>query len=112
MPNFDTQEVVRNLNKFEGNVKSAAKVALRLTGAQTVNYAKSNAPWTDRTGNARQSIHEEFNEDSGTYSSSVGIGAEYGVYLELSNGGRFRIVDPAVFTYGRNQLLENLRGIM
>lgn len=35
----DTQEVVRNLAKFEQNVKSAAKLALRLTGAQVVVYA-------------------------------------------------------------------------
>ena len=61
------------------------------------NWMKSNAPWTDRTGNARQSLYTEVNQ---VVSSMVELvlshGVSYGVYLELCNAGRYAIIDPAI----------------
>lgn len=116
MPNSITidrksiNEVVRNLENAMKHMKNSAQTALEISGVQAVVYAKQNAPWTDRTGNARKSIHSETSSDG--MSVSVGIGEWYGKHLETSYGGRYRIVDPAVFSYGKAMLLKNLRGIL
>jgi hypothetical protein len=64
---------------------------------QIENWMKSNAPWTDRTGNARQTLYTEVRQ---VVQSMVELilshGVEYGVYLELNNAGRYAIIDPAI----------------
>jgi len=61
------------------------------------NWMKANAPWTDRTGNARQTLYTEVQQ---IVQSVVEIilshGVGYGVYLELCNAGRYAIIDPAI----------------
>ena len=105
-----TQDVVSNLDKTMASVRRAGAMAVQMAGAETVVYAKHNAPWTDRTGNARRSIHAE--AENGNLISNIGIGMFYGKYLELDHGGKYRIVHPAVFSYGKAQLIKNLEGIL
>lgn len=103
-------EVTRNLENTIKQVRNAATTAVQISAAQAVVYAKQNAPWTDRTGNARKSIHSESSSDG--MSAAVGIGEHYGKYLETGYGGRYRIIDPAVFSYGKAMFAKNLKGIM
>lgn len=61
------------------------------------NYMKSNAPWTDRTGNARQALHTALEYKPGVsivIEFGHGHGIEYGIYLEFKNAGRYAIVNP------------------
>lgn len=60
-------------------------------------YAKTHAPWTDRTGHARQSLHggvERRADD--TLVLYLSHGMEYGIWLELANGGNYAILGPTV----------------
>lgn len=61
------------------------------------NWLKDNASWTDRTGNARQTLHTEVED---VVNRMVRIilshGVDYGIYLELSNAGRYAIVNPGL----------------
>jgi hypothetical protein len=59
-------------------------------------YAKANAPWTDRTGTARQTLFTatEIAKDMVTLYLSHGM--EYGKFLELCNSGRYAIVMPTL----------------
>lgn len=59
------------------------------------SYAKENASWEDRTGNARQSLHawvEDLSKD--VVALYLAHGMEYGVYLELRWGGKYAILLP------------------
>ena len=60
-------------------------------------WMKANASWTDRTGNARQTLYAEVTD---IVNSAVilffGHGVEYGVFLELAHGGTYAIVTPAL----------------
>lgn len=104
------KEVNDKLGQTIESVKRAGAMAVQMAGTETVVYAKHNAPWTDRTGNARKSIHQESSNNG--LATMVGIGMPYGKYLELCNGGKYRIIHPAVFSYGKAQLLKNLKGIL
>ena len=60
-------------------------------------YAKENAPWTDRTANARQSLHT-FVEDlaADTVALYLSHGMEYGLYLETRYAGAYAIIWPTI----------------
>lgn len=64
---------------------------------QIANWMKSNAPWKDRTGNARQTLWSDFNQ---VVNQMVEIifahGMDYGIYLEMNNAGRYAIIGPAL----------------
>lgn len=103
-------EVIRNLENTMKQMRNAAQTALQISAAQAVVYAKQTAPWTDRTGDARRSIHSETSSDG--MSVAIGIGEHYGKYLETGFGGRYRTIDPAVFSYGKAMFAKNLRSIL
>lgn len=104
------EQVNKRLEETIRSLERAGSLAVQMTAAQCVVYAKQRAPWTDRTGNARRSIHSEASNQNMT--AAVGIGVFYGKYLEKSNGGRYRVIDPTVFSYGRVEFMKNLKGIM
>lgn len=61
------------------------------------NWMQKNAPWTDRTGNARQSLYSAVEEQVNIMVNVLlSHGVYYGKYLELNNAGRYAIVNPAL----------------
>lgn len=58
------------------------------------NSAKSNAPWTDRTGNARSGLFGtvETAQNMVILYLSHGQMIDYGIWLELAHGGRYAII--------------------
>jgi len=66
------------------------------TATQMQNDAKANAPWTDRTGNARTGIfgtsEADFAEHVVTIYLSHGATIDYGVFLELKASARHAVI--------------------
>jgi len=60
------------------------------------NWMKSNGPWVDRTGNARQSLYAIVDELVAEIVITFGHGVTYGKYLEFKNFGRYAVVAPAI----------------
>lgn len=92
-------EVIDHLQGW-GDRRRAAVVALAQVWAGTLEgTAKANAPWTDRTGNARNGLHG-FTRVSGIKADKVvfGVGhsVEYGPFLELADDGRYAVLKPTL----------------
>lgn len=69
---------------------------------EMVASMQSNAPWTDRTGNARRELQGVVVwEDEDHFTIFLGHGADiyYGIWLEVAHGGEFAIVLPTVMEY-------------
>ena len=65
------------------------------------NWMKENAPWTDRTGNARQGLYTEVQDVANVMVSIIlSHGVDYGLFLEVSNQGRYAIINPAIDHFG------------
>lgn len=75
-------------------LRAAVKLALDEWAPQIEAYAKRNARWTDRTANARQTLAAfTFVSADGNWVVLVmKQQMDYGVFLELRNGGRYAIV--------------------
>lgn len=82
-------------------------------------YMKVNAPWTDRTGNARNGLTATADlsqAGSGTYIIHLYHKVPYGIWLETRFAGRYAIIWPAVeheaplFQADANQLMRAMFG--
>lgn len=89
------------MDKFENNVEQAA----RKLAEDMLDYAKTNAPWTDHPGeheDARQNLQSAVvkNKD-GNYSVFLGHGKNvyYGVWLETRWGGKYAIIVPTIYKF-------------
>lgn len=87
----------RRLHEYERRVKFAIRQVAVYWSAVFEAYAKQNAPWTDRTGNARQSLYtwiEDLSND--TVRLYLSHGVDYGVFLETKYAERFSIIMPTI----------------
>jgi hypothetical protein len=64
------------------------------------NDARANAPWTDRTGNARTGLFGTAERDVArslvTIYLSHGADLDYGIWLELANAGRYAVIERTI----------------
>lgn len=88
----DDRIVAQNLGEMSERLKTQLQVLGQATGQKIQEYAQENAPWTDRTGDARQRLKysSEINENGLTI--SIFHQMEYGIYLELCNNEKYAIL--------------------
>jgi hypothetical protein len=104
---LDAGNVLRNLEKMGINTVAKVVEQTQLTALDMENHSKESRPWTDRTGDARRSIYALADISYSGVRIYHGIRVDYGKYLELSNGGRYRVITPTVNKY-RTIWLKNL----
>lgn len=97
MPISGLDGILANMDVYEQKIYTAMHNVALYFAPVVESEAKTNATWTDRTGNARQGLHG-FVED---VSASVVLlvlqhKMEYGIFLELANGGRYAIILPTL----------------
>ena len=68
------------------------------TAARTIErHAKQNAPWTDRTGAARQRLTARSQRlKELQYQITLSHGVDYGIWLELANEKKYAIIQPTL----------------
>lgn len=76
--------------------RQVTRVAER-NAKQIEAWMRANAPWTDRTGDARRELRAEvLDVTGGAAVILLRHGVDYGVYLETIQSGRFAIITPAL----------------
>lgn len=112
------ERLIENIERYGQRVLIAVQAVAVYVGQQMANQGRLNAPWEDRSGNARSGLFfavdgfgletivgqvpaeaAQLNTDSVTVSGSrqelvIGFSHTvfYGKFLELSNGGRYAII--------------------
>lgn len=74
-------------------------------------YAQKNAPWDNRTGDARAGLDTEVEATDRLLSVSLFHTVDYGIWLEIRWNGRYAIIIPSVEKKG-SELLERWEGIL
>lgn len=77
----------------------AYKTAL-VSAPDVENYMKNNAPWTDRTGNARNGLSARAFREGDSVGIDLFHSVEYGIYLEARWSGRYAIIQPTIDEMG------------
>lgn len=102
--------VNRQIDLKVANLRNAAHAVMDRDTIEAANYAKTHAPWTDRTGDARRSIDTIDLSDRNTIRFYLFIGVWYGQFLELANDGKYRILRPTATIY-EQKILEDLKNL-
>jgi hypothetical protein len=89
--------MVARMGVYEGQVYEAIQWVGDYFAAEFETYAKDNAPWTDQTGNARQTLRG-FTEQLAKETVAIYLahGMDYGIFLELANQGVYAIILPTL----------------
>ena len=89
-------ELAAAIERYGDRVLTTVAAIAQYTATAMQNDAKANATWTDRTGNARTGLfgtsEADFAEHVVTIYLSHGAVIDYGVYLELSNSGKWGVI--------------------
>jgi hypothetical protein len=91
------KQVIANMRGFGQRIEKAALAIAEYFAPILEAYAKENADWVDRTGNARQALHGEAVElGRGTVAIYLIGGMDYQKWLELRFAGRYAIILPTM----------------
>jgi len=104
-----TQQVLAALERWHvGRVAKASAVCKTVIEPMIEKRAKANAPWTDRTGDARRLLHAETLVSASEVVVRLHHGVYYGLFLEVSHAGRFAILKPTLDD-SRSDIMNALR---
>lgn len=98
---WDASMLVDSLNKLDRAFTSkeyGGLLMLMQTAATKMEaWAKQNAPWTDRTGQARQRLTgQAYWEDSNIVVAAIAHQVDYGIWLELAHQRKYAILERAL----------------
>ena len=93
---IDSTDLQNNLKVLPEKVNATVGIYAKTASKTLENYAKQNAPWTDRTGHARQRLTGDAEEVERGWQIALSQGVDYGVYLELAHEKKYAILQPTI----------------
>lgn len=92
-------ELMPNIQGYGTKVLVAVRAVADFMAQKMQGEMRANAPWEDRTGNARSglfSVTEEIGRDAVRIWLSHGHTVFYGQFLELAHGKRYAVIMPTI----------------
>jgi hypothetical protein len=81
------------------------------------DYMRTNAPWTDQTGNARNGLFAKASEGDPVHNIVCYHTMPYGIFLEVRFNGTYAIITPTILNEGErimaalHKFLDNLGSV-
>ena len=93
---WSDRSLLSNLKNFDKRADRIISASVAYHASRASAYAKRNAPWQDRTTNARNGLFAQAERNFPSYAIVVGHSVPYGVWLEVRWSGRYQIIRPTV----------------
>ena len=90
----------KNLLKEPARQQAAIYAAAQYVAPQIESFMRTEATWTDRTGNARNGLKARVFSNTKKVSIVLYHSVPYGPYLEVRWGGKYGIIMPALAAGG------------
>lgn len=91
---IDRDTLTPSLLTMNARIQRACDVVFDLFEARAGSKLRAQAPWTDRTGNARAGLGA-VHEGRGDHNTLVLFHTmHYGIYLEVSHDGKYAVLGP------------------
>jgi hypothetical protein len=107
-------ELARAVEQYGDRALVAVAAVADRIAKEMQNDARGSAPWMDRSSNARgglfATVETDFAAQMVTIFLSHGADIDYGVYLELANGGRYQVIMPTIERH-LPELMADLRQV-
>lgn len=88
------------LKKFPPTLHTAIALYLRAQETKVQNHARTNAPWNDQTGNARNGLFAQYSGSPDRHEIRLYHTVPYGIWLEVRWSGKYAIIVPTIQTEG------------
>lgn len=91
------------VNKLANSIEAHDRKVKRVIAGQFLyhkgeaeTFMRNNAPWTDRTGNARAGLHAEVNiiNQGEAFEMILAGSVPYQIWLEVRFSGKYAIIQP------------------
>lgn len=95
---FKFDSLTPSLQRMLPAIDAGVDLAFDFMRDQAESYARTNAPWVDRTGNARNGLFAVHNKiPMVEHHLIVYHTMPYGLWLEVRWSGRYAIIGPTMF---------------
>ena len=108
---FDSRQLTAGITSLPPKINVAIAAVVDAYGAQGENEMRKNAPWTDRTGAARNGLHATATHVAVRHTLTFAHSVPYGIWLEVRWSGRYAIVTPTMLRTGR-LIMRDLNKLM
>jgi hypothetical protein len=86
----------QRIQQIGPTIKRAMVAAAGKTAPQAESWMKTNARWTDRTGNARNGLTARSVISTNSVKVVLSHSVPYGIWLEVRWDGKYAIIEPAI----------------
>ena len=93
---FDASKLIKGLAEREIKTRASLGLYADTVAKKMETHAKSNKPWVDRTGRAKQSLNSSWKWVGDVARVELSHGVYYGIYLELCNEKKYAIIKPTI----------------
>ena len=93
-------ELLGKLQAAPAKADRALIAIMAFHAPQATAWMRSNAPWRDQTGNARNGLFSQPFSNKPNYGIILAHRVPYGIWLEVRWSGRYAVIGPAVQTQG------------
>jgi hypothetical protein len=85
-----------NIDALSDGLLGRVASAMQDMAPYVLDHAQTNAPWSDRTGDARAGLDVEVYEEGGVVVLDLFHTMDYGLWLEIIQSGRFATIMPTL----------------
>lgn len=112
---FQGSSLARGIRQYPKKTRDKMIEIMEEFAEELLDYAQSNAPWEDQTGDAREGLGTAVSggfEAWGNNAISLSLfhTVDYGIWLEVRWGGKYAIIIPTLETMGP-ELMSRFEGI-
>ena len=93
---LDASGLIKGIYDFEVKSDQAMYAYAETAAARLAGWARKDAPWTNRTGHARQRLNAKSERIKTGYRITLAHGVWYGVYLEYANNKKWATIEPTI----------------
>lgn len=97
---LDTSAIISSIQGMDSKSGMAIMKYAEAGASKIEAYAKSNARWQDRTGDARRRLKGDVLSSGTVYRIRLAHGVNYGKWLELANERRYAIIEESINAEG------------
>ena len=100
---FDFDSLTPALKKLFPYIDAAVDITFDAEAARAASMMRENAPWKDRTGNARAGLKAQHDSTPMVEHTLVLYHSmPYGIWLEVRWSGRYAIIGPTMVTVAQD----------
>jgi hypothetical protein len=98
---WDQSGLTTNLSTLDRKINAGVSRIVQMQATRSESFLRTNAPWTDRTANARNGLYARAESSRGKHSILLAHSMPYGIWLEVRWSGKYGIIPEAVRTGGQ-----------